>query len=773
MKTCGRPGILLSALTAALFCLGGAQAATYYAAPDNATRCPCAAPGLNTDPRCGTSDNPYSCLADGARKSAPGDTLIARDGTYPGCFAIGNSGTTAGRITIVAEHPRGAIISVGPDSPGCGGGTDQAIYWPASHVTLRGFQLTSATTKRLGTGLIMKYGSDNRLENLDIGGFKLGVIMQYPATDNAITDCDVHDNDPHWGIGIEGTTNLLIERTRIHHNAGSGMLAGPYNDRDGKYIEAIGTIIRDSEIDNNGRTRLAHGLYMKDVEGLIQNNKIHHNAGYGLHLWAAPQGRTGKPYLVEGNDIYGNGFNLTFPKTCDDPNDRFSRSQGGGIVLGGTPDESPIAGSPERGLPRLVEIRGNLVHLNIGDGFTYLGSGCTNPDALNTFHDNTVDENQGTPILLVRAVGRGIRMWNNTLRTADPGQHLVRAYSSNLAENALDGERVSGPGITLEAASIAWNDLLYSLGQVRHDGVRQNQECGITVESDPATPMLGHALLERASPAASAASPGKAPAASADLDRDGTPAVGGDCDDQDARTFPGSAEVCDGKNDDCTIYPAVPPDEVDADRDGYFACVGRCDSHGCDCDDSRCDVSPGAREICNGIDDNCNGTIDESDASCDRDVTRQARPSPGRIAGGGRKEIGFASAEDVYEVLVESGAPNRPQGLTVLWTFDGLQAGKAYRLEVEGHKEAGGALPADDFDLDVAFVSGKCRPDSPFGGTVLTITKAVDDDRIQAASLGVVDSPVICVRARDAGGAAGDPQADRLLLDRLFLVRLP
>jgi hypothetical protein len=755
----------LGAIAAVLTCWGTAQAATYYAAPDNSARCPCASPAPNADVTCGAFDNPFSCLADGVRKSAPGDTVIARDGIYPHCFAIDRSGTAERRITIMAEHPRRALLSAGPATPGCGGGTNQAIYWTASHVTLRGFQLTSEAANRLGTGIFMRSGSDNRLEDLDIHGFKLGITIYYPAADNVIADCDIHDNDPHWGIGVEGAANLLIERTHVHHNGASGVLVGPYykEGAGGAYFETTGMTIRRSEIDNNGRTRFSHGLYMKDREGLIQDCRIHHNAGYGLHLWAAPQGSAGRPYVVERNDVYGNGFNLTFPKTCDKPDDRFPRFQGGGIVLGGTAGESPQAGHPERGFPREVEIRNNRVHHNIGAGFTYLISSCDSPDGSNTFHDNRVDANEGPPIALVRAVGNRIRIWNNILGAPDPNQYLVQAHASNLAEGALDGVTVSG------STTIAWNDRTYSLDDARREGVRQNRECGATTENDPRTMILAHVtpVLE------AAAAPEVDAGAGADRDRDGTPEAGGDCDDHDARVFPGSAEVCDGKNDDCTIYPAVPPDEVDTDRDGYFACVGHCAGVGCDCDDSRCDVNPGGTEVCNGIDDNCNGTIDERDAECDRDVTRQARPSPGRIAGGGRKEITFASPDDGYEILAESGASDQPKRLMVLWTFGGLQPGKAFSLAVEGHKEAGGPLPADDFDLDVAFVSGKCRPGSPFVDTVLTITKSVDDDRIQAAPLGVVGSPVICVRARDAGGAADDPQADRLLLDRLFLVRLP
>ena len=62
-----------------------------------------------------------------------------------------------------------------------------------------------------------------------------------------------------------------------------------------------------------------------------------------------------------------------------------------------------------------------------------------------------------------------------------------------------------------------------------------------------------------------------------------------------------------GETDD----PDVPCAEVDADGDGYDACV--------DCDDERAGVHPDADERCNGRDDDCDGELlpDEEDADGD------------------------------------------------------------------------------------------------------------------------------------------------------------
>ncbi len=101
---------------------------------------------------------------------------------------------------------------------------------------------------------------------------------------------------------------------------------------------------------------------------------------------------------------------------------------------------------------------------------------------------------------------------------------------------------------------------------------------------------------------------------------------GDDCDDNDASTNPGAAEICDnGVDDDCDSLvdcddadcegnPACLTCE-DSDSDGVDACdaagnpVTGCDDP-CDCDDADIEVFPGKTEICNGKDDNCDDIVD-------------------------------------------------------------------------------------------------------------------------------------------------------------------
>jgi hypothetical protein len=104
---------------------------------------------------------------------------------------------------------------------------------------------------------------------------------------------------------------------------------------------------------------------------------------------------------------------------------------------------------------------------------------------------------------------------------------------------------------------------------------------------------------------------------------------GGDCNDTDPTSFPGRAEVCDARDNDCNgeIDEGVKTTYFrDADGDGYgdpnnsvFTCqtpsVGFVVLAG-DCDDGRPDAHPTAEESCNNRDDDCDGVVDQLTQAC-------------------------------------------------------------------------------------------------------------------------------------------------------------
>jgi len=101
-------------------------------------------------------------------------------------------------------------------------------------------------------------------------------------------------------------------------------------------------------------------------------------------------------------------------------------------------------------------------------------------------------------------------------------------------------------------------------------------------------------------------------------------ATGGDCDDLDATSYPGSLELCDGVDNNCegTVDEGVTGTYyIDSDNDGYGdpgtplqACFlpAGASANDLDCDDGAANAHPGGVEVCDGIDNDCTGAVDDN-----------------------------------------------------------------------------------------------------------------------------------------------------------------
>ena len=144
-----------------------------------------------------------------------------------------------------------------------------------------------------------------------------------------------------------------------------------------------------------------------------------------------------------------------------------------------------------------------------------------------------------------------------------------------------------------------------------------------------------------------------------------------DCNDLDATTHPGAAEVCDALDHDCDAEPwnglTLYEYWVDVDVDGYGTgvVVEDCEStppagHVAydvaaeDCDDAAVGVNPGAAEVCNLVDDNCDTVTDEG---FDVDTDGVSTCGPDGIAGNADDDC------DDTEITTNPGAPELCDGV--------------------------------------------------------------------------------------------------------------
>jgi Right handed beta helix region len=454
-----------------------ARAQTLYVDDDDPASCACGAPAGKDDAACGRSDRPFSCIRDAIAGLPPTGTIIVRDGTYHECVAITRGGTSeTERRTLQAENVHGATIA-------CPTNKSTALYLHTSFLTVRGFRITGG-----GTGIHIDGGKPDEsdtgkgiaVEDTEVFGNDTGVLLQRNSAGVRLTRLDIHHNTPHDGLKLDTyypgrITDTLVEDCHIHHNRNQGIGEG----------NAEHTIIRNCEIDNNGTDGQTHGFYLKGFEGLIQNNKVHHNSGYGIHLWSAPRGTPAHHYIVERNDVYANGS--------------------GGIVLGGTPGEAAPSPHlpPGDGLPHSVEIRYNRIHDNPKTGFVYYGSRCDDSANDNSFHDNLVYDNGALAFLLSTlrddATNRRLVLKDNVFLGPPykSAASLALFINTQLDPGALDGNIFYMPGADSTTPGLfRWQcydcrkppdaEVRYSFDQFRNAGIEQDNtrrpdlNCGTT-----------------------------------------------------------------------------------------------------------------------------------------------------------------------------------------------------------------------------------------------------------------------------------------------------
>jgi hypothetical protein len=263
-----------------------------------------------------------------------------------------------------------------------------------------------------------------------------------------------------------------------------------------------------------------------------------------------------------------------------------------------------------------------------------------------------------------------------------------------------------------------------------------------------------------------------------------------DCDDSAGDVYPGNAETCDGRDNDCDVdidEGVLLPFYRDVDGDGYgvdaevtWACAaptGYVAPPG-DCDDTTTATSPAETEICyDGLDNDCDGTSN----SCGLGGTVDLGIADAKLRGEGTGDkvgssvsaAGDFDGDGLADVLV--GAPGAEgaaagSGAAYLWfgAVSGTQFSSSASVVLLGETTGDGAgysvAPAGDVDadgFDDVFVGAWS---SDFGGTDAGAAYLVRGPTAGIRDLADADLVLVGDSAGDQAGlsvgSAGDVDGD-------------
>jgi parallel beta-helix repeat protein len=183
-----------------------------------------------------------------------------------------------------------------------------------------------------------------------------------------------------------GAHHIRLLRVEMKNGGGHGLQIYGW----GSHNEVVQCHIHHNGTASQGFNQ-AYGMYVSTSDNLIEGNDIHHNNGYGLHIFngtSGPAGDTVHRNVIRNNNIHDNGT-------------------GGGTNYG------------------IVVAR--------GDG--------------NVIHDNEIDHNRGG--ILVYTNSTNAQVYNNTLRSMAPYEGILIQFAraTVVRDNRLNGSTIVDLGV--------------------------------------------------------------------------------------------------------------------------------------------------------------------------------------------------------------------------------------------------------------------------------------------------------------------------------------
>jgi parallel beta-helix repeat protein len=206
-----------------------------------------------SDANPGTDALPFRTLARGVRVLTPGDTLYIKSGTYPEALLDSiPSGTSWDSPVTVAAAP-GQLVTLKP---------------PA------------------GTGFVLHFQGPQQYITID------GLVLD--ATNVTYDAVKITS-----GGGRGPAYHIRLIRCEIKHAPGQGVLVSGSAD----WNEFIALNVHD-----NGSNKWDHGFYISTSHNVVEGSIIHHNTGYGVHVYSEDAKRRADRNMIRSNRIYSNGF---------------------------------------------------------------------------------------------------------------------------------------------------------------------------------------------------------------------------------------------------------------------------------------------------------------------------------------------------------------------------------------------------------------------------------------------------------------------------------
>ena len=252
----------------------------------------------------GTETQPFRTLSHGVSVLTPGDTLYVMSGTYAEAL-LDNipSGTSWSAPVTVAAAP-GHTVTLKPDL-----GAGRVLHFQGQKYIIIDGLILDATNVTYEAVKITLGGGLGGAHHIRLIRCELknapgqGILTTGHADFNEFIDLNVHDNGIngyHHGLYIS-TSNNLVEGSIVHHNSGYGVHV--YNGGSADPTDrANNNIIRNNKISNNGYVEGGAGIIIGSGDGNTAYNNIIWGNNWGISVaYGDPTNSS-----VYNNTVYNN-----------------------------------------------------------------------------------------------------------------------------------------------------------------------------------------------------------------------------------------------------------------------------------------------------------------------------------------------------------------------------------------------------------------------------------------------------------------------------------